>query len=342
MAFSQIFQTAVNAILPIILLILLGYGLRQRGFLTEAFLKNGNKLTFRVLLPVTLFINVYNIESFDKINWPVVLYCVGMVCLIFLLGTVTLARATRVPQRKGVLLQSFFRSNFAIIGLPLAAALGGEEALAVTSVISAFTIPVFNILAVVALTVYTGGQGGKKPSVGGMVRSICSNYMIIGTLLGLLALILRSVQVARFGEAVFSLREDLPYLYSALSQLKAVTTPFALLVLGGQFSFSALRGMAREIAVGTLGRIVIAPALGIGAALLLSRYTTLIRFGVDEYPALVALFGSPVAVSSAIMAGEMGNDEQLATQLVVWTSLLSVITVFCTVCLLLAGGLLRV
>ena len=342
MAFSQIFQTAVNAILPIILLILLGYGLRQRGFLTEAFLKNGNKLTFRVLLPVTLFLNVYNIESFDKINWPVVLYCVGMVCLIFLLGTVTLARATRVPQRKGVLLQSFFRSNFAIIGLPLASALGGEEALAVTSVISAFTIPVFNILAVVALPVYTGDQGGKKPSVGGMVRSICSNYMIIGTLLGLLALIPRLVQVTRFGEAVFSLREDLPYLYSALSQLKAVTTPFALLVLGGQFSFSALRGMAREITVGTLGRIVIAPALGIGAALLLSRYTTLIRFGVDEYPALVALFGSPVAVSSAIMAGEMGNDEQLATQLVVWTSLLSVITVFCTVCLLLAGGLLRV
>ena len=342
MAFSQIFQTAVNAILPIILLILLGYGLRQRGFLSEAFLKNGNKLTFRVLLPVTLFINVYNIESFDKINWPVVLYCVGMVCLIFLLGTVTLARFTRVPQRKGVLLQSFFRSNFAIIGLPLAAALGGEEALAVTSVISAFTIPVFNILAVVALTVYTGGEDGKKHSVGSMLRSICSNFMIIGTLLGLLALILRSVQVSCFDRVVFSLEEDLPFLYSALSQLKAVTTPFALLVLGGQFSFSALRGMAKEITAGTLGRIVIAPLLGIGVAALLSRYTDLIRFGVDEYPALVALFGSPVAVSSAIMAGEMGNDEQLATQLVVWTSLLSVVTVFATVCLLLAAGLLRV
>ena len=100
--------------------------------------------------------------------------------------------------------------------------------------------------------------------------------------------------------------------------------------------------MTKEITVGTLGRIVVAPALGIGVAVLLSRYSGLVRFGVDEYPALVALFGSPVAVSSAIMAGEMGNDEQLATQLVVWTSLLSVVTVFCTVCLLLAAGLLRV
>lgn len=341
MAFSQIFQTALNAILPIVLLILLGYGLRQRGFLSEAFLKNGNRLTFRALLPVTLFLNVYNIESFAAINWPVVLYCVGMVFVLFLLGTVTLVRVTRIPQRKGVLVQSFFRSNFAIIGLPLASALGGEEALAVTSVISAFTIPVFNILAVVALTVYTGG-GGKKHSAGSMIRSICSNYMIIGTLLGLLALALRSAQVSWFGRVVFSLERDLPFLYSALSQLKAVTTPFALLVLGGQFSFSALRGMAKEIAVGTLGRIVIAPLLGIGIAVLLSRYSGLIRFGVDEYPALVALFGSPVAVSSAIMAGEMGNDEQLATQLVVWTSLFSVFTVFAAVCVLLAAGLLRV
>jgi predicted permease len=342
MTFFQILQTAVNAILPIILLILLGYGLRQRGFLTEAFLKNGNRLTFRVLLPVTLFINVYNIESFAKINWPVVVYSVAMVCLIFLLGLVTLARATRVPQRKGVLLQCFFRSNFAIIGLPLAAALGSGEALAVTSVISAFTIPVFNILAVVALTIYTGDQGGKKHSLGGMLRSICSNYMILGTLLGLLALALRWVQMAYFGEVKLSLRRDLPFLYSALSQLKAVTTPFALLVLGGQFSFSALRGMAKEIAVGTLGRVVVAPLLGIGVAVLLSRYTDWVHFGVDEYPALIALFGSPTAVSSAIMAGEMGNDEQLATQLVVWTSLFSVVTVFVTVCLLLAAGLLRV
>lgn len=341
MAFSQIFQTAANAILPIILLILLGYGLGRRGFLSEAFLKNGNKLTFRVLLPVTLFVNVYNIESFDRINWPVVVYCVAMVCGIFLLGLCTLTRATRVPQRKGVLLQCFFRSNFAIIGLPLAAALGSGEALAVTSVISAFTIPVFNILGVVALTVYTGDQGGKKQSPRSVIRSICTNPMILGTLLGLLALGLRWVQTARFGEVVFSLQRDLPFLYSALSQIKAATTPFALLVLGGQFTFSALRGMGKEIALGTLSRVVVAPLIGIGAAALLSRYTDWIRFGVDEYPALVALFGSPVAVSSAIMAGEMGNDEQLATQLVVWTSLVSVVTVFAAVCLLLAAGLLR-
>ena len=61
-----------------------------------------------------------------------------------------------------------------------------------------------------------------------------------------------------------------------------------------------------------------------------------------DYPALIALFGSPVAVSSAIMAKGMGGDEQLATQLVVWTTLFSSITVFLSVCILMATGLIPI
>ena len=94
--------------------------------------------------------------------------------------------------------------------------------------------------------------------------------------------------------------------------------------------------------VGTVWRIVLTPLLGIGGAFLLSRYTGLLSCGVNEYPALIALFGSPVAVSSAVMAGSMGNDEQLATQLVVWTSLCSIVTIFLQVCILMGAGLLVV
>lgn len=338
MQLQHILSTAVNAIMPIILLILTGYFLRRIGFLGEAFLKNGNKLTFRVLLPTTMFINVYNIASFASINWTVVLYCVAMLGVIFLLGMLTAARASDLPERKGVLLQCTFRSNFAIIGLPLAAALGGDEATAVASVVSAFTIPFFNILAVVALTMYveSGDSGGRLKSV---AKSICTNGLIIGTALGMICLGIRGAQQAMFGEVVFSLKRDIPFVYSALNQLKSITTPFALLVLGGQFVFSAVKGMAKEITVGTVWRIIIAPAIGIGAAVLLQP---LLGFGVNEYPALIALFGSPTGVSSAIMAGQMGSDEQLGTQLVVWPSLFSMITIFVIVCVMMYAGLLPV
>lgn len=76
--------------------------------------------------------------------------------------------------------------------------------------------------------------------------------------------------------------------------------------------------------------------------MLLSSYTNILSCGVNEYPALIAVFGSPVAVSSAVMAGAMNNDEQLAAQLVVWTSICSVVTVFLTACILMAAGLLPV
>lgn len=341
MGLGLILVTAVNAVLPIILLIFLGYCLKSRGFLSGDFVKIGNKLVFKVCLPAMLFINVYDIESFAAIRWDIVIYAVSAICLIFLLGLITALATTKVPERRGVILQCTFRSNFAIIGLSLASALGGEEALALAAIISAFTIPVFNILAVVALSIFvTGGSG--KPSVKHILLNIAKNPLIVSVMLGLLCLGIRAAEAEIFGEVVFSLRKQTKFLYTSLCNLKAVASPFALIVLGGQFEFSAVKGLRKEIIVGSVWRIVLAPLMGIGGAALLSQYTSLLHCGVNEYPALIALFGSPVAVTSAVMAGEMGNDEQLATQLVVWTSLCSIVTIFLQVCILMAAGLLVV
>lgn len=342
MGLGHILWTAVNAVLPIILLILLGYFLKRKGFLTESFLKIGNKLVFKVCLPCMLFVNVYNIESFAEVQWDVVIYAVLAILVIFVLGLITAVVTTDVAERRGVLWQCTFRSNFAIIGLSLASALGGDEALGVAAVLSAFSIPIFNILGVIALSLFMNkserGTGGIKQ----IVLNIVKNPLIIGVALGLVCLCIRTLQVELFGEVVFALNKQTRFLYTAVNNLKAITSPFALLVLGGQFEFSAVKGLRKEIAVGTVWRIVLTPLLAIGGAVLLSQYTNLLSCSVNEYPALIALFGSPVAVASAVMAGSMGNDEQLATQLVVWTSVCSIATIFLQVCILMAAGLLAV
>ncbi len=340
MELTKIFSTAFNAVAPIILLILLGYILRQKNFLSADFVKIGNKLVFNVCLPCMLFVNVYEIKGFNAIQWDIVIYSVVIIAIIFVLGLAACVAATSVPQRRGVLLQCAFRSNFAIIGLSLAGALGGDEAQAVAAVISAFTIPVFNILAVIALSVFVGGEAGKK-SFKSILVNIVKNPLIIGVALGLVCVAYRSAQLEVYREVRFSLKNDMKFFYDCLTKLKSIASPFALLVLGGQFTFSAVKGMFKEIAVGTVFRLIIAPMIGIGGAILLTDWKVL-ACGVNEFPALIALFGSPVAVSSAVMAGAMHNDEQLATQLVVWTSLCSVVTIFLQVCLLMAAGLLVV
>ena len=342
MEMIPIFVTALNAVGPVVLLILLGYLLKQSGFISSDFVRMGNKLVFNVCLPCMLFINVYDIDGFSAINWDIVIYCVAMLLVIFALGYFASVLVTNVPQRRGVIWQCTFRSNFAIIGLSLAGALGGEEAVAVAAIVSSFTVPLFNILAVIALSMFVKTGSEKKTDYRAILRNIAKNPLIIAVALGLICLVIREIQVMYFGSAVFTLKHQGKLLYTSLNNLKAIASPFALLVLGGQFEFSAVKGLMKEIAAGTIWRIVLAPLLGIGGAIVLSRFAGILNCGVNEYPALVAMFGSPVAVSSAVMAGSMGGDEQLATQLVVWTSLLSILTIFTQVCILMSIGLLTV
>lgn len=341
MSVSTILITAVNALFPLILTILLGYFLKCRGFLTKEFLKVGNKLVFNVCLPAMLFVNVYDIAGFAAINWDIVLYACAAFGLVVAVGFVVTVLTTPVPERRGVIWQCAFRSNFGIIGLSLAAALGGEEAVAVAAIVSSFTVPLFNIMAVIALSVFVDCGKGKT-SVKKILLNIVKNPLIIGVALGLVCLGIRELQNALFGRLLFSIQRDTTFIYKTLSNLKAIASPFALIVLGGQFEFSAVKGLMKEIVSGTVARIVIAPLIGIGCAILVSTHTDWLACGVNEYPALIAMFGSPVAVSSAVMAGNMGSDEQLATQLVVWTSIFSIFTIFAQVCILMGAGLLAV
>ena len=339
MNFLQILMTALEAVTPIILLILLGYLLRQKGFLSEDFLRVSNKLVFKLMLPCMLFLNIYKIDSLSGIHWDTALYVLVAILAIFCLSLCSAIATTPVPQRRGVILQCCFRSNFVIIGLPLAASLGGAEAEAVAAVLSAVSIPLFNVLAVISLSVFVNQKDSFGSSLKHIAHDIITNPLIVAVFLAVGCLVLRWAQAECLGRVVFRLDDQTAFLFDAVSTLKNGTTPLALMVLGGQFTFSAVKELKKEIIVATLWRVVLSPIIGIGGAVALTKLSLLHCTGAD-YPALVALFGSPVAVSSAIMAKGMGNDEQLATQLVVWTTLCSGVTVFLTVCVLMAFGLI--
>lgn len=332
---------AMNAILPIILLILFGYLLKRKNFLDEGWFKKGNKLIFRVCLPCMLFVNVYNIESFTDINWSVLAYSEIAIFAAFFIGLAMVKLTVPDNRQKGVILQCVFRSNFAIIGLPLAESLGGAEGKGIAAVLSAFSIPTFNILAVIALTMFLDGEDGHRANLKDVLLKIAKNPLIIGVACGLAVLGIRSfIPVGPDGSLVFSLSVSMKFFYDAVNNLSRISSPLALVILGGLFDFAAVKGMLKEIIIGTASRVVVVPLVVIGLSVILSRYTGLLSFDATVYPALVALFGSPVAVSSAIMAQEMDNDGVLAGQLVVWTSIASIFTTFLAVFILRNMGLL--
>lgn len=324
------FIFTINAVLPIILVVALGYILKRMKFLNKDFLKVSNKLVFKVLLPVMLFLNIYNVSNLNEIRLDIVLFAALGIVALFLIGLLIVILFIKDPMQKGVVLQCVFRSNYAIIGIPLATMLFGESAAVVASLVSAISIPIFNILAVVSLTVFIKDDVEKKDfktQAKSILIKIIKNPLILGVVAGIIALLIREVFV--INDITFRLSTDLKFVYTALTWLKNTATPLALIVLGGQFEFSAVKRLKKEIAIGTISRIVLAPALMIGIALLFFK-----DFDGACFACLVALFGSPVAVSSAIMASEMKNDEELAGQLVVWTTLLSSVTIFVLVLIL--------
>lgn len=321
---------ALNAVTPIILLVVIGYWLKRIGYIKEAFIKSANKLVFHFFLPAMLFLNIYKIEDFAHMELGYILY-VAVVLLAVFVGSIPLCLAVAKKRESvGALLQATFRSNYALIGIPLAQSLFGEEGAKVATLLSAVSITMFNILAVVSLTAFRAG--GKKTSAKEILLDIVKNPLIQSIALGLAALGVRAL-FERWGVA-FRLTDVEP-VYKVLGYLSNMATPLALLVLGAEFEFSAIKGLRREIVFGTLMRTLIVPGVALGIAFLFFRG----QFTGAHFAAFVAVFATPVAVSSVPMAQEMGGDVTLAGQLVVWTTLFSALSVFLAAFLLKSGGI---
>ena len=317
----DIFLFTVNAILPLVLLILLGYLLKKVGILSKEFLTKGNKVVFRVCLPTLLFCNISSLESIREIPLNAVLFALAVIVLLVTIGYLS-TFVTRDGKQKGVMMQCVFRSNFALIGIPLAEMIGGSQGVTIAAILSAITIPIYNVLAVIVLSVFLEEKGNHSASK--QLKSIATNPLIIGVVLGLLTLTLKQ---ALAGSVILDQLAKLSFIDTTLNYISRTATPLALLVLGGQFEFSSVKGYGKQIVVATLARTVIAPLLGVfGAYALMASHVT--HFEPAAIATFIALFGTPVAVSSAIMADEMNNDGQLAAQLVVWTSLTSILTLF--------------
>ena len=330
---TDAFFFAANAVLPILLMVLLGFMLKRAGLLTGEFLDAGNRLTFRVFLPVMLFINVYKIERLGDINIAFIVYGMAAVIVISLLAAAASCAFTKDGAKRGALIQAMFRSNYAIIGIPLAGSLFGEKGISAAGVMSAFCVPLFNVLSVITLTLFNGSSQRKKADVKKIIIGIIRNPLIIGTAAGLAALGIREL----FVSAGIGFRlTDMTFAYKTLESLSFVCTPFALMILGGKFEFSSVPRLRREILFGTAARNAAVPLLGLTGAYLMRDSFALTG---EHFASYVGVFATPTAVASAIMAKEMGADEELAAQLVVWSSLAGAVTVFVCVTVLRMLGI---
>lgn len=325
----ETFLFAINAVLPLVILISIGYILKITKICNDEFFKQANSLVFKLFLPVNLFLNVYKVESFSNVNFKTPIFALCALAFIFFFGLGTCLLATKDNSKRGAIWQGVFRSNYAILGIPLAGLILGDTAISEAAVLSAFVVPAFNILAVIALSVFR--EDGKKPEIKKVLIGICKNPLIIGVVLGLIVLGIRAL----FVHLNWSFRiSNVAFLNTSLEYISRVTTPLALIVLGGKFEFKSVVSDKKLIIIGTIVRLVVVPAI------VLSVACGIFHFKGASVVALIIAFASPVAVSSAIMAQEMKADGELASSLVVSTTIGSVITLTIIIAIVKGLGLI--
>ena len=310
----------LNVILPILLPILLGYFLKRIGFFKEDFLKEANKLVFKVLIPFLLFSNIY-LADLSLVNWAFCGFIALAIVGLFGFGLIVVM-FVKDPKQKGVMLQSTFRSNYAIIGIPLATLIAGPAAGAQASVVAAISVPLFNVLAVIALSIYDKSDGNGV-SVKTVLYRIITNPLIIGVAAGLLVCILNTLIGNNTLYNIFNKTDGtLKFVGMTIDYIGRCATPIALLVLGGRFEFKAVKKLWKQLAVSVSIRILITPVV------MMVIFYFLGYKSATDFAILIALFATPIAVSSAPMAAQMGQDEELAGQIVVWTSAFSALSLF--------------
>lgn len=294
---------SANAVLPMCLIMALGYGTRRLGWIRREEISAINKIAFRIFLPCLLYYNVYCSDLSGSFDPLLMAYAVGGVLLTFGLSLGYTLLTEKLPERRGVMIQGMFRSNYVIMGIPVATALLGADQLGTVSILIAVVVPLFNMLSVVVLEVFRG----QKPKPLHILGQIAKNPLVIGSVLGILTL-------------AAGIR--LPHiLEQTIQNVSTIASPLQLFLLGAFFQFSGLKTYRRELVTVSAAKLIVSPGLFLGLGALLG-------FRGVAFVSLIGIFASPTAVNSFTMAQQMGGDAELAGDIVVTTSAVSILTMF--------------
>ncbi len=310
----------VKAILPIVLLVSLGYFLKRLKLLGPQTLSAMNKVSFNAFIPCMVFYNLYSADASQAFNGPVILYAAVTITATFILLLVFVPFFVKDNTRRSVMVQGIARSNILLMGVPVVAQVCGQlgftsaASLGLITLLVAVIAPINNVFAVIAFGMFSG----EPVKAGRMLLNIIRNPLIIASAAGILMLVL-------------GIRPP-DVLDEFIGSVAGIATPLALILLGGFFDFKTVGNCARPLVAAVVGKLVVIPAVMVtGAVLLGFRGLALIS--------LLPVYCAPTAVVSFTMAEQMGGDCTLAGHIVVFSTAASAVTLVGWIFLMRSLGL---
>lgn len=299
------FIYSINVTMPIFLVMVIGYILKQIGMLNDNFVTVANKFNFKVTLPFMLFKDIAGVDIKAVFDIKYVLFCaiVSTICFWVVWGTAKLL--VRDKTIRGAFVQSSFRGSAAVMGLAFIQNIYGSSAMGPLMIVSA--VPLYNIFSVIVLTFEANDNTGidKKAKIRQAGINICKNPIILSILAGLI---------------VGLLGIQFPTLVNkTISNVAQMATPLALITIGAGFEGrKALSKIAPTMAASMI-KLVLQPLVFLPVAAWMG-------FSGEKMIAILIMLASPTTPSCYIMAKSMNNDEVLTASVIVTTTLMAAFT----------------
>ena len=297
---------SLNATMPVFLMMVLGYVLhRKTSLLNDEFADYLNTFVFKLALPVQLFKSLSQ-EDFHAV-WDsgMVLFCfaVSLASILLLLG---LSIFLRDRSLRSEFVQAGYRGSQALLGVALLQNIYGSSVGAgPLALVLIGAVPLYNVAAVLLLTLMTPGGRLDRKTVGKALRGIITNPIILGIAAGLVWSLLRLPQPV--------------ILQRAVSSLASTATPMGLLALGACIDPKKAAGCWKPTLIASLFKLVFFVMLFLPLAVKLG-------YRGETLTALLIMLGSPATVSCFSMARSMGHEGVLSASAVMLTTVCSAFT----------------
>lgn len=309
------FQVAAQVVVPMALQMVVGVIMRLTNVTDRDTMKKVDQMVSKVFMPLLMFYNIYTTDFSTFRGYGFFFYGIGGLIVLFLAGIFLIPRIMKNRASAASMGQAIMRPNYILFGAAVAESIYGTGNIGVVMLMGAFAVPLFNALAVILLEI--GRNAAASP--GKLLKSICKNQIVIAAAVGLVM-------------SLFGIR--LPDMaVGVVSKLSGLATPLSFLSLGVSLNVRSMQENRRTLTCGVLARLVLVPGIFMTAAIALG-------FRGQELCALMLLFATPTAVSSYPLAVSMEADGELAGQMVVFTTLGSLGTIFLWVLMLSGAGLL--
>ena len=316
--------------MPVFLLMAAGYLMRLAGLIDLNFAGYMNRFVFQVALPLMLFRQIATAHFLDVWDTKFFLFCfLSTIAAVVLCALISLFAVKK--HERGEFIQASYRASQALLATVYIANMYVESGTTVPIMIIG-SVPLYNVLAVMALTLFPGTESGEAAGAGDaksggidcalvlkIAKGIITNPLILFIMFGIVWSLL--------GLPTGGIPDK------TLSSITQLATPMGLLGMGATLDPKKVSGELKNALIATFLKLVglVAVFLPIAAAL---------GFRNEQLATILVMLGAPTTVSSYVMARNMGHEGTLTSNTVVLTTLLSAFTLTFWIWLLRTIGLI--